>query len=611
MNKYQSIINTFDIYGYRPHLFIGNFHRNGTFLGLILTFLSLIFMITISSYFIFQLFDTKKVSVIYTIKGLNDKMIELEVSKNTFYFTIEIQDPFSYNAIMNERIFYPKAYYKKAIRNNKNNSTFNWTIKELEISNCNINDFNINYQHLFLNHPLNQTYCIKNLNEGIFGTFQKEKYSFIYVDLIECKNSSKKKDCLPKEEIDYYLNGTFIAIAFQEITIDPKNYKQPNQPIISEYYTTISHNYFKEIHMYFKEVEVITDEGYLFENRKSKKFTQFADVRDMISFKINSESFAEISIKVYHKSDMYSRNYIDLETVVADIGGFVKFISMIFYFIHYIFSQTGINQKIINKLFFIINEKYYRGFSFNNFNVNKNNSVKNYGRNARNNLTNNLRLNDSSNNNFIQNINLKGKKNRNFNLNENNNNNNIININTIKIKEFKTFSDQQICVSPESKFNIFNRELSPCRNRSFKIKSKKFKKLNVSYFDKLFLFCGLKHKRENIELYIKGLNMIKSKLDMIYIISESYKNDLIKSLILNENQIKILERMYKPELTQIDFNNELINIENTYDYLDKEALEAYISIKTNLFSFSDEERKNKTKLYDNFFIELVEKQYSL
>ena len=105
--------------------------------------------------------------------------------------------------------------------------------------------------------------------------------------------------------------------------------------------------------------------------------------------------------------------------------------------------------------------------------------------------------------------------------------------------------------------------------------------------------------------------MIKSKLDMIYIISESYKNDLIKSLILNENQIKILERMYKPELTQIDFNNELINIENTNDYLDKEALEAYISIKTNLFSFSDEERKNKTKLYDNFFIELVEKQYSL
>ena len=115
-------------------------------------------------------------------------MTELEVSKNTFYFTIEIQDPFSYNAIMNERIFYPKAYYKKAIRNNINNSTFNWTIKELEISNCNINDFNINYQHLFLNHPLNQTYCIKNLNESIFGTFQKEKYSFIYVDLIESKN---------------------------------------------------------------------------------------------------------------------------------------------------------------------------------------------------------------------------------------------------------------------------------------------------------------------------------------------------------------------------------------------------------------------------------------
>ena len=146
---------------------------------------------------------------------------------------------------------------------------------------------------------------------------------------------------------------------------------------------------------------------------------------------------------------------------------------------------------------------------------------------------------------------------------------------------------------------------------NYKQTNKKFKKLKIGYFDKFFLNCNIRYSKNNILLYIKGLNMIKSKLDMIYIISESYKNDLIKSLILNENQIKILERMYKPELTQIDFNNELINIENTNDYLDKEALEAYISIKTNLFSFSDEERKNKTKLYDNFFIELVEKQYSL
>ena len=104
--------------------------------------------------------------------------------------------------------------------------------------------------------------------------------------------------------------------------------------------------------------------------------------------------------------------------------------------------------------------------------------------------------------------------------------------------------------------------------------------------------------------------MIKSKLDMIYIISESYRYDLLKNLFLNENQVKILERLYKPELNHIELNR-LNSINTIPDIIDKNGLEAYLAIKTNLFSYSEEERKNKTKLYDNFFVELVEKQYSL
>ena len=603
MKNFQSIINTFDIYGYRPHLFIGNHHRSGSSIGLILTILSMFFTIFISCYFISQLFDKKKVSVIYTIKGLNEKMIEIEVSKNTFYFTIELQDPYSYNAIMNEKIFYPKAYYKKAIRNNKSDLAFNWTIKELEISKCNINDFNENYQNLFSNHPLNHTYCIKNLNERIFGTFQNEKYSFIFIELFECKNTTEKKNCLPQEQIDYYLNGTFIAIAYQEIVIDPCNYNMPNQPIIGEYYTTISHNYFKEIHMYFKEVEVITDKRVLFSQKQSKKFTQFADVSDMISFKINSKNFAEISIKVYHKTDLYTRSYIDLENVVANIGGFVKCMSMIFYFLHYIFLQGGINEKIINKLFLIQNKTFFgKGNSVHIINHNNSNNI------VKKNVSMNNPLNESSS--VLHNKNIKKISNRN-----NDNNNYIINLNTININEREiTFSkDKYIAnINNINKINPINSKdiLSPSRNKKYKFRNKKFKKLKIGYFDKFFLNCNIRYSKNNILLYIKGLNMIKSRLDMIYIISESYRNDLLKHLFLNENQVKILEKIYKPELNLIELNK--LNTFNTItDIIDKDGLEAYLSIKTNLFSYSEEERKNKTKLYDNFFIELVEKQYSI
>ena len=105
--------------------------------------------------------------------------------------------------------------------------------------------------------------------------------------------------------------------------------------------------------------------------------------------------------------------------------------------------------------------------------------------------------------------------------------------------------------------------------------------------------------------------MIRSKLDMINIVSESFKNDLLKSLFLNENQVKILERLYKPELLETEINYDLTNIEFSSEYLDKEGLESYIFIKTNSVLIPDEERKNKTKIYDKFFIDLIEKYFSI
>ena len=613
MNNYHSIINTFDIYGYRPHLFIGNYQRSGSIIGLILTLYSLIFMIVISFYFILQLFDKKKVFVTHTIKENNNETI-LEVSKNTFYFSIELLDPYSYNVIMNEKIFYPKAYYRKAIRNKENNSFFNWTIKELNISKCSLNDFHINYQKIISNQALNQRYCIKNLNESIFGNFQNEKHSFIYIELYQCKNTTKKKNCLPEEKIDYYLNGTFIKIIYQEINFDPINYKSPNQPLINEYYTTISNKYFKDIHLYFKEIEIATNEGIFFDRKKSKKFTQFADVKDMISFKNNSENFAEISIKSYKKTDYYLRSYINLETVVADIGGFVKFINMFFYFLHYIFLQGGINQKIINKLFFIKNDKFLLNKSNHLSIINKNYSNHIINRNSNHNFLNDSSTIDLKKTKYKKsnsNLNVKDLNNNpKLNINDNKSNSNY----NIKINEHKSFNDKKLIFSSiidkQINSNIgLNNILS--RNRSFKISNKKFIKLQLSYLDKLFFICKYHKSNENIKFYIKGLNMIKTKLDMIYIVSESYKNDLLKSLILNENQVKILERLYKPDLLETEINNNLTNIEYSSEYLDKEGIESYIFIKTNSVLIPDEERINKTNIYDSFFIDLIDKQYSI
>ena len=180
-------------------------------------------------------------------------------------------------------------------------------------------------------------YCLKNINETIKGIFKKNEFSFINIQFFECKNSTEKKTCKSKEEIDYYLNGTFISIEYQDLTIDPKNYSFPNNPTISQYYTTVSNTFFKEIHIYFKKIIVKTDKGIIFQKKENKEFVIYDHSNDMISLKTNTSNFIEISVKFSDRINEYLRIYTKVQTVISNIGGFIKFIQGIFWIISYIF----------------------------------------------------------------------------------------------------------------------------------------------------------------------------------------------------------------------------------------------------------------------------------
>ena len=240
--------NQFDMYGYSPYLFIKGYKRNGSFLGLLSTLLSIIVGCLFSSYFIIEFANKKKFTVI-TSETNPEGIDSIKLTKNTSFFSFYLQDPISYKPIMDESIYYPKVFYKTAKRNNKEG--FIWTQKSLEFGKCELKDFHENFQKLFINYDLKNMYCVKNLNELIKGVFTKDEYSFIFVEFYECKNTTEKFNCKSQNEINYYLNGTFMAIDFQDITIEPNNFVNPIIPKVGQFYTTLSKNYFKEIHFLF------------------------------------------------------------------------------------------------------------------------------------------------------------------------------------------------------------------------------------------------------------------------------------------------------------------------------------------------------------------------
>ena len=573
---FQKLKNLFDIYGYSPYLFIGGYKRNGSFLGLLSTLLSIMIGWLISSYFLLEFLNKKKFTII-TSETNPEGIDSIELTKNTFYFSFYLQDPISYKPIIDESIYYPKVYYKIAKRNEKEG--FIWIQKPLEYGKCELNDFDENYQKLFMNYNLENMYCIKNLNESIKGVFTKDEYSFIFVEFYECKNSTEKFNCKSQSEINYYLNGSFIAIDFQDISIDPNNFLYPIIPKVGQFYTTLSKNYFKEIHLYFKKILIETDIGLIFNEIENKEYAQYDHNEDVLSFKaFENGGFLEFSIKFADKITKFSRSYTKAQTVISNIGGFIQFIQTSFWILSYLFVENTVFQKIINKIFYFEE----------NFTLTKNEffSLKKLKRKRTVFDMNNHSLETSKD---VLNMNIKPNNNFNTNycINKNIKNKNIQRSHSynIKINSFLRTSENPLFIAENKEIH-----LSYCQRFCYKFSNKKKSKI--------------------IMLYQKGINLIEQKLDVISIIKDSFQLEIIKSMFFNNEHIILLDNLIKTELSSEKYDKNLTSLNG--QKVNKEVKNA-CNLILNRYKSNKNNKKNKSIQLNNmdyYFLQLLNEQFS-
>ena len=620
ISSLNNIIDNLDFYGFTPNLYIGNHKKSGTLFGFCLSFLTLILYICVISYFIEKLFNNSDVNVLTSTKIL-DKIDNLKLNKNSFYFNFYLEHPYNYTPILDESIYYPKVYYKEAIRNNIDG--FEWIEHDLNVSNCELNDFGEEYQQFYLNRKIENMYCIKNLNESIYGSFVKEKYSFIYIELYECKNTSISQKCKSHNEINNLLDGSFISIEYQSFSINPKNYKNPNKPCLNEFYTSISHNYYKEIHLYLKKLILKTDNGFIFENINEKKFIQLDYSNDMISFKQNNKhsNFMEISIKYSDKNEEIHRSYLKVQNVISQIGGFINSIYTTFSLINYFFTSGIIYEKIINKIFYINFDKNlkpsksllkltnYKKKVFFDINNMYNNSMTNYN--------NSMFIEENSN----QELNFTNKNIKNTNLlimniknNEKNkyNNQNIIKILLTEKKNNindnisnKIYNNQNDEDNNNKNFNIININKFKINRKTNSLRFSIKNKIKISYFESLFPKL-YKKKNNNIMLFFKGKKIIQQNLDIIYIIKNNYQLYLMKNMFFETEHITLMNYFIKTELSELTYDDSITNINRENNLKSNKVHEAYQTLIKRL----NDKQYNNIDLYklDKFIDQLINRQ---
>ena len=535
----------YNIYSKRIGFFLNGKENIGSYFGISLTFIYILFSIILFIYYINNIIQ-RKVMNIYDSKIYSKDIPTIEVNPNLIYFAFGLEDKSS-NRFVDETIYFPKILYFD--RSKINGKFENIERRELEYEICNINNFGEEYKLFFKEDELNNSYCLKNYNLTLIGGYKYNRMSYFRIKLYPCLNNSKNNNhCKPQEIIDQYLKGGYFSIITKDIGLNPSNYNYPIIQTLQDLYTTIDKKIFRDYILYYGITEIQTDIGIFSKNIKIKKYLQFRKETSTFYFRDESEYYEgkamiSIAFRLDDLINIQKREYMKLNEVFSIIGGYMQLLSTIFNLLTFLSNKFIPNLKIINNI-----------FSFNlkqNKMIMKINSVKDlnliyFSKNCNNCILFPSQKNKIQNNNY-NNINISNNISNNTLIGiDNNDNTSVINIiNKKKNKNIighnKNDNSKNLFLSDKKNrrnSSYVNRNCSPDKNNNNQ-KQKYIHRIGSYYPKKLE---SIEEKRENENEYESGKyinKILKEIIDHIKInIFEYY---CLKSISKKRNVIELFD----------------------------------------------------------------------
>jgi hypothetical protein len=395
MRSKFSWINYLDLYGIEYKLRIQSQIKYKTLLGVFIGLLSILSIMCLSIYFSVEFINKNGMNVLY-------KKEEMMLPRNNitnFPFLFTLSDN-SGKKIPSEGIYSFEVLYFKFnnVKDEQNNSYLVSNVSIIPYKNCEKSDFQ-GYESQFSNINPKDWFCIPpgKYNLTIFNKFSDliNGFSFLNINLQKCKNSTQNKNCKTEEIINYTIANSKLTLTHLSHQINHYNYVTPNELNLEILSAPVSSSLTKKYFYYLQQTIYETDYGYIFQDRKTVNFMTFdnyipdTDIGESKS--LTGKSYiAQISIRNSKFISYYFRSYTKIQTLLANIGGIIKFVMLISeYFV--IYFTHNFFLKNISNLIFEFNEKANQNDSnvgmvlndSNHFNIpNKSGSIEIYNKNS-------------------------------------------------------------------------------------------------------------------------------------------------------------------------------------------------------------------------------------
>ncbi len=376
-----------DIFGQPVNIHVYGESKMKTTLTLALSIFAMISSIVISIIFVVNFFKNKEINVVYTE---NNTYSKLDLTKTPIMFGVfdafarPVESNGTYSIVLTHMNYFAEDVNGDGKLVNKNKR------ETLKLEPCDRKKhFTDIREDLLENVAFNQYQCLpynnKTILSGIFGNIYKG-FEIMQVSIVKCNKENSV--CHDEKEIEKRLTNVYLSMGTLNNYFDHQNYTHPKQPTFETNTLSMDYNLNRRHIIELKPITYKTDYGIVFNDMKSIDTYNIDKTSVDIITNIGNhrQVVGLLSIRLSKAAGVYTRTFMKLQQLFADIGGFIKGI--------FIIGQVLSKISLKNKLPSLIYEEetdLFDNFNHNEIEVNNNNN---------NNKNKNTSINETKNINF-------------------------------------------------------------------------------------------------------------------------------------------------------------------------------------------------------------------
>jgi hypothetical protein len=346
------MIRELDLLGLEPKLYLHSKAHHKTPFGGILTFIVVSLASTLIIYFFQLMIARKQMNLVYNPKNIYRPQIN---------FT---NRPFIFNVVDGKGAVIPSDrtwnfysallfYYADA----QGVASFNRT--EVKLEKCDWNkSFGEYVKYVTFSSGLG--WCLpRDFQIKVGGKFGIGEPGYYIWDTFvnTCVNTTTVKDCYDQDTINKKLANANFYFAYMDVFFNHDNVTDPVVPFWSQNSLPITTGIYYKYYYNFKQGVYTTDYGFIFESHSNQTF-YMTDDSQIYNYPAsfgnqtvsNQTNIAQLIVEPTEKYDQYTRSYIKLQEVLANVGGAVKTLTLGARALIYVFTLNTFLSDISGSL---------------------------------------------------------------------------------------------------------------------------------------------------------------------------------------------------------------------------------------------------------------------